>query len=377
MTITTPIETQQIIRVGTATLVAAVKDALRAVPKKAHTPLMTQLLLRAEGGVLSITGYDYELSVTRIVGVDGIAFDPVLLAGKTLCDALTRLDQKQPVEVVSTGTKVTLRQGTRVVTLNTHAKVEEYPQTPVVVGAVFETIGTTLSTFAATLATCVGKDDMLPALTGYHLSLEGNELAGATTDRFRLAHIHRPVAGLVDTFEALVPNLPAIAAVMANSVSITVHWDPTLRIIAFSSEEAYVTQRVLDGDFPKVLRLFPTEPNTTTTFEPVQFLSALKFVEAGCERNTAVGFTVTKESGIVLDASDGDGNTHGDTVSAEVDGEDLATGFNPAFLADAVKVFGKGHNVVMSSTSGTKPSVFESESIPNLRILVMPRRMVS
>jgi len=32
---------------------------------------------------------------------------------------------------------------------------------------------------------------------------------------------------------------------------------------------------------------------------------------------------------------------------------------------------------VMSSTTGVKPSVFESESIPGLRILLMPRRLVS
>jgi DNA polymerase III sliding clamp (beta) subunit (PCNA family) len=158
-------------------------------------------------------------------------------------------------------------------------------------------------------------------------------------------------------------------------VGITVHYDDKLRTVAFTSDEATVTQRVLDDRFPVLRRLFPTETLTTATFEPTGFLSALKFVEAGVERNQAVEVTVG-ESGIVLRAANEDGE-HRDTVAATVTGEGIATGFTPKLLADAVKVFGKGNDVTMSSTQGTKPSVFESESVPDLRVLQMPRRMVS
>ena len=54
----------------------------------------------------------------------------------------------------------------------------------------------------------------------------------------------------------------------------------------------------------------------------------------------------------------------------------METGFNPKFLAEAVKTAAVA-DVVMSSTLLTKPSVFECESVPNLRVLLMPRRLVS
>ena len=148
---------------------------------------------------------------------------------------------------------------------------------------------------------CVGKDDMLPALTGFHLRLvDGDTLHGETTDRFRLAHIHRPVAGHVDNLDVLVPNLPAIAAVLGKSVSIEVHSAiANLGALRFVGDDTVVTQRLLEGQFPKVQSLFPTDPTRTTTFEPVGFLSALKFVEAGVERNSAVTFA-TAEGSIVF-----------------------------------------------------------------------------
>jgi DNA polymerase III subunit beta len=372
MTITA--EPTTTITAPTATLVAAVKDALRAVPRRAHTPIMSALRVHAEAGRIHVAGFDYELSVTRIV--NGVGEMPaVLVPGIPLRDALARLDQKRDVQIEVTETSVILTQGTRKVTLKTVFEVAEYPLIPVIDGPIFETTGTTLSTLSGSLNPFVGKDDGLPVLTAVNLRLEGNTLHGEATDRFRAAHIHRPVAGLVETFEGLVLNLPAIAAVMASSVAITVHHDASLGILAFASEEAVVTQRLLDGQFPKLLRLFPTDPTTVTTFEPVGFLSAVKFVEAGCERNTALALTVRQ--GEVRMESTGEDASHADTVPAAVVGDDLDTGFNPAFLTDAVKVFGKGHDVLMSSTVGTKPSMFESESIPNLRVLLMPRRLVS
>src|SRR3954464_5015042 len=172
MTITAPALTTT--RANTATLVAAVKDALRAVPKRTPLPVLTHLRLSAETDTIVVTGFDYELSITRMVRGAGV-MEPVLLPGIPLRDALMRLDQKQDVNLSVDGQKVTLQQGTRSVTLNTFP-IEEYPALPVRDEArgLFETTGTILDTMAKGVCPFVGKDDGLPVLTATHLRLEGD-----------------------------------------------------------------------------------------------------------------------------------------------------------------------------------------------------------
>jgi DNA polymerase III sliding clamp (beta) subunit (PCNA family) len=163
MTIT-PTHSLTTTRTNTATLVAAVKDALHAVPKKVFAPVLTMLRIHANFEHIVVTGFDYDFSVTRTVS--GVGDLPaVLVPGVPLRDALTRLDQKQDVSITVDGDKVTITQGTRSVTLKATIPVEEFPTVPTVHGPVFETTGTVLSTFSSSLSPFASKDDMLPALT--------------------------------------------------------------------------------------------------------------------------------------------------------------------------------------------------------------------
>src|SRR4051812_7803921 len=94
MTITAPVLTST--RANTATLVAAVKDALRAVPKSRGLPVLRNLRVHANDETIFVTGFDYELSITRMVSAVG-ELPPALVPGIALRDALARLDQKQDV----------------------------------------------------------------------------------------------------------------------------------------------------------------------------------------------------------------------------------------------------------------------------------------
>ena len=138
-------------KANTATLVAAVKDALRAVAKRPSVPVVS--LLRLEGdprnGMIFVTGFDYELSVTKHVDATG-QFPPVLVPGIALRDALMRLDQKADVYIGVDGEKVILKQGTRSVTLKAPIPADEFPMLPSVLGPVFDTTGQVLTTGSRT-----------------------------------------------------------------------------------------------------------------------------------------------------------------------------------------------------------------------------------
>jgi len=357
---------------GTAMLVEAVKHALLGVSKRPPVPLLACLVVAAESDVLAVTGFDFETRVTRHMEAAG-DLPQTLVVGSALKDALTRLDQKKPVTLTVDDEHLVITQGSRTVRLKSHDMAEYPALPPVPVTPALETTGYNLAALSTGLTPSVGKDDMLPVLTGIHLKLDGDTLVGEATDRFRAAYMEKIVLSHVEEFDVLVPRLPAVAAVLGKDDAVAVSVENG--IIFFDGTTGVVSVRLIDGSFPRIRALFPAEPNTISEFEPVGFLSAVKFVEAGVRKNEAIQVHVT-EGKVTLSASNDEGETS-DHVPAEVVGNDLHTGFNPAYLTDAVKVFGKDNPVRMSSTVAIKPVVFESDSIPTLRVLLMPRRLVS
>lgn len=356
----------------TAPLVTAVKHALLAVPRRPAAPILAHVRVSAGAGSLEVSGYDFETAVTRAVDAEG-ALETVLVPGSALKDTLTRLDQRKDVSLSVEAGRLVITQGSRTVAL----KIEdptEYPGLPTAPkDTVLETTGGQLAAMTQGLIPFTGKDDMLPVLTGIHLKLEGDTLVGEATDRFRAAYMHTLVLSRGDQLDVLVPHMTRVATVLGQDEPVTVSVKD--QTIFFASATATISQRLLEGEFPKIRALFPSETTTVATLDPTAFLSALKFVEVGVARNEAVKVEV-EEDRLRLVATDGD-SQHCDTVPAAVAGGSLETGFNPKFLGEVVKVWGKTDPVRMRLTTPAKPALFESDSIPTLRVLLMPRRLVN
>ena len=68
-----------------------------------------------------------------------------------------------------------------------------------------------------------------------------------------------------------------------------------------------------------------------------------------------------------------------DSVEAEIEGEELTTGFNPQFLLDGLTAI-DGEFVDLSFTQATKPVVIsgtDADDSSSFRYLLMPRRLLS
>lgn len=361
--------------IGTAaSFLAVVKDSLRAVSNRA-LPVMSGLRLESDGHRLTVTGYDYETSITRRLDASGV-LPACLVPAFPLRDALARLDQRAPVAAAVEDGKFLLTQDRKRVTLSL-LEIEDYPDLPVIEGPDFLIAGDRLARLAASVTPFVGKDDMLPVLQAVHLVYDGGELLAQVTDRFRAAEFRAPVLASngCPANSVLMPYLGTIGPLFAGEHAVSVTFlDDYARL---TSDDVTVTVRLIDGSFPRISALFPTEFATLVEFEPLAFLKALKFVEAGVERNTAIMFATTGDTNVTLSTNADSEVAMSDECPARVVGEQITTGYNPAFLADAVKVYGKGHDVRLSLTTSTKPAVITCESIPELRVLLMPRRLAS
>ncbi len=379
-------------RVERDVLADAVAWAARSLPVRPSVPVLAGLLIETspEGDGLVLSTFDYETSARATVPADVSDEGRALVSGRLLADICRSLPNK-PVEMSIDGAKVSLTCGSARFSLQT-MPVDEYPTLPEMPAAA----GTVTSDrFAAAVSQAVvaaGRDDMLPVLTGVRIEIEGDSISLLATDRFRLSHRElKWEPGATDaSAAALVP-----AKVLADTAkSLTAGSQVTIALATTGSGEGIIgfegsagggirrtTTRLLDGEFPKVRTLFPSEHLTIARVDKGALIESVKRVSLVAERNTAVQMAFS-DGVLTLDAGSGDEAQASESIEASVQGEDITTGFNPQFLLDGLSAI-EEPVVEMAFTQASKPAVMagamslDADADLDFRYLLMPRRLLS
>ncbi len=223
----------------------------------------------------------------------------------------------------------------------------------------------------------------------------GSTIALLATDRFRLSHReldwnpHSPDASLA----ALVP-----AKVLGDTAkSLTAGPEVTIALSAGGAGEGIIgfegsaaggtrrtTTRLLDGEFPKVRSLFPSEHLTTALVDKLALVESVKRVALVAERNTAVQLAFS-DGVLTLDAGSGDEAQASESIEATVDGRRPDDRLQPAVPARRPDRHrrGRGRAVLHPGFQARGHQWFDRRrrarrrKDTGFRYLLMPRRLLS
>jgi DNA polymerase-3 subunit beta len=376
-------------RVDRDVLADAVAWAARSLPVRPSAPVLAGLLIDASDEGLVLSSFDYETSARATLKAEVSDEGRALVSGRLLADICRSLPAK-PVDMVLDGSRVSLTCGSARFSLQT-MPVEDYPTLPEMPAATGTVQSDQFAHAVAQAVTAAGRDDMLPVLTGVRIEIDGSTISLLATDRFRLSHVELDWNPRTpDTsVAALVP-----AKVLGDTAkSLTAGGDVTIALSATGTGEGIIgfegqgpggvrrtTTRLLDGEFPKVRNLFPAEHLTTAKVDKGDLIDSVKRVALVAERNTAVQLAFG-DGQLTLDAGSGDEAQASESLHAEIDGDDLTTGFNPQFLLDGLTAIDQGV-VELAFTQASKPVVMsgaadDSGEQAAFRYLLMPRRLLS
>ncbi len=249
--------------------------------------------------------------------------------------------------------------------------VEDYPSLPAMPEARGRVKSELFAHAVGQAVTAAGRDDMLPVLTGVRLELDGSSISMLATDRFRLSQRELE-------WEPGTPDLSAAALVPAKVLadtakSLTGGAEISIALSTSGAGEGIIgfegsagggirrtTTRLLDGEFPKVRSLFPSEHLTAGAGRPRRCsIDAVKRVALVAERNTAVQLAFG-DGVLTLDAGSGEEAMASESIEATITGDDLTTGLQPAVPArraqragDAVRRAGLHHLFQARRTLGS------------------------
>ncbi|NUK50125.1 hypothetical protein HRW14_07400 [Streptomyces lunaelactis] len=254
-----------------------------------------------------------------------------------------------------------------------------------------------------------GRDDTLPVLTGVQMTLEGETLTMAATDRYRFAVAEVTANATIQPLDKpLTTLIPAgILAPLAKrlksydgpvGIGIIQNGDDVARA-TLSMGDTTITMRPLDGELPKHCHLFPTECDTSVRVDRATLVRAAKkcqaLIKAKGQNGSPVSFAWDDDGALTLaprigTASD-QARTKGMTVPSTITHGSGGTlqgnsclALNPAFLLDALGTFASDtitlHIREMKDGQTTKPVLLtEGPGMggDGYRHLLMPVRLDS
>ena len=369
-------------RVAREDLADAVAWVARSLPSRPPVPVLGGILLTVDGDVLSVAGFDYEVSTRAEIAVDAETGGKVLVSGRLLAQITSALPPK-PVDVEVDGAKVAIRCGSARFSLPT-MPVDDYPALPEMPDASGTVSAAQFAEAVAQTAVAAGRDDTLPMLTGIRMEIEGDRLTLAATDRFRLAVRElgwTPGSASMST-AVLVPakTLADTARSLAGDTEVTIALGDGL--IGLQGGGRRTTVRLLDVEFVKYRSLLPTEHTTTVEVPVAELSEAIKRVALVTDRGHHLRMQVS-DGTLGLAAGGDDEGSAEEELAVSADGAELLIAFNPSYLLDGLSVL-RTESVRLAFTTPARPALLlpvledgdsSGSAEPAYRYLVMPARL--
>ncbi|MDO5493931.1 MAG: DNA polymerase III subunit beta [Nesterenkonia sp.] len=365
-------------------LTEAVSWTARALSPRPPAPVLSGLLITAEGQTVTISSFDHEISAQLHIEADVETEGTVLVSGRLLNDIVRALPDA-PVTVEQQDSKVLVTCRSSKFTLAT-MPVDEYPELPAMPELAGTVDGAAFARAVAQVITAASKDDTLPILTGVKVEFEGDTMTFLATDRYRLAMREitwAPARPDIST-SALIKakTLNDVAKSLAGGGELSIAMSDEAEMIGFSSGGRRTTSVLVDGDYPKIRQLFPEQTPIHAVVRTGELIEAARRVSLVAERNSHVRLQFTEDQQLVLDAGADDAAAASEVVSADLTGEPITVGFNPMYLNEGLNVIDSEY-LRFSFVSAPKPAMITGQDTPDgenssdFRYLLMPVRLLN
>ena len=343
-------------RVGREALGEAVAWVARALTSRPVVPVLSGLLLQADGDGLTLSCFDYEVSARMRIDADVEEAGTALVPGRLLAE-ITRSLPALDVEVASDADMVGLSCGSAEFTL-VSLPLEEYPALPEQPAPAGTADGGVLAVAAAQVVTAASRDDTLPMLTAVCLEIDGETLTLAATDRYRLAVREVSWVPAVPGLRAaaMVParTLADVARTMAAGVPVTVAFGtgqaeasaapgagagrsprPADGMISFEGGNRRLTARLIGGEFIKYRSRFPEQFGSRALLPASSFTEAVRRVSLVADRASPVRLAFNPGTVVIEAQTDGRARAV-ETVPADFEGDERIISFSPHYLLDGL-----------------------------------------
>jgi DNA polymerase-3 subunit beta len=354
----------------------------RAVSPRSTLPVLGNVLLAVDNGRLKLSATNLEIVITCWIGATVNEAGSTTVPARTFSELINTFPQER-VDLTLTKTTETLHISCGRTQANVKGiNANEFPVIPDpdhenrirMEPAVLKRVISQVAFAAAT-------DDSRPSLTGVLTTFEGNRIAMAATDGFRLSVRSAHIAGYVEKpFNVIIPAraLNEVARIISDDLeAVYISMPPGRNQIIFDMDNVLLVSQLIDGKFPDYAPIIPRSHNTRTVLNTAEFTKACRTADIFArESSNTARVAVEPGDGLspayaTIAANSKETGDNVAQVDADVEGMPIEIAFNVKFMADALGVIDTPQ-VALETTNPNEPGVLKPVGDNDFVHIIMP-----
>jgi len=356
-------------------LCQALALAARVVEKRTTIPILSNVLLRAEGSALHLTATDLSVAIQIRIEPQRIGeAGAITLPARRLLDYCSLLpdgDIKISVGENAWATITAGRARTRIAGMS----AEAFPEVPITPdGGALDVPVAGLLTLVARTKLAITTEESRFTLNGALFHRRNGVLEIVATDGHRLAFGTIPMPSDGDGTKFLLPStaIKVLPAALAGADTVSVSLDEN-HIFCRAGDVTLVARKLV-GNFPDYERVLPKEAGHIVLVDRAEMAGAVaRVAQFADERSHAVRL-VFKDTGLDVSASSVETGESTDTVAATFEGKPIEIGFNASYLTDFLEAV-DSEKIVIHITDAKHAGEFRMAGSNEYRYVLMPMRV--
>lgn len=363
------------------TLLKALSHVQSVVERRNTIPILSNVLLRAEGGTLSLTATDLDIEIVENVPADAEQPGAATAAAVTLFDIVKKLPD---------GTQVVLERlpAGRLKLTAPHSEFslavlpeDDFPSLPQADEGRRFTIGT------AQLARLIDKTKfaMSQEETRYYLNgiyLHAHEADGQTalravaTDGHRLARLESELPEGAQGLEGIIIPRKAVVELrrLLDDAGDTVDVLVASGRVRFAFDDIMLTTKLIDGTFPDYARVIPQANDKVMRVSPGAFATSVDRVSTISADKTRSVKLALENDRLTLNVNSPETGTATEDLGVDYDGEAIEIGFNARYLLDITGQI-DGETATFAFADTASPTLIKDDDDPHALYVLMPLRV--
>lgn len=348
----------------------------RAVSSRTSVNILTGIMLRAEGGRLSLAATDMEISLRVTLDAHVEEEGSVVIPGRLLVDIVRLLPAGEvTLEHRAEEGIAHLVCGSASYGLHTYSP-DDFPRLPEIApDESFSVERAALLDTIMKVSRSASRDESRPVLTGVLVRFEAGKLIMAATDSYRLSVKETEITeGPAGEIEAIVParalsELARIAqASDADSLTVGIQENQ----IVFAVDDVWLTARRIDGQFPNYRQLLPETFEAEVELPREELLDVVRRTGLMAQRKSPLRLRF-EEGQLTISAQTQDVGEAHESLPAAYTADPIEIGFNAEFLRDGLESL-EDDQVRLRLISPLRPGLLQGAG-DDFLYLIMPIRL--
>ncbi len=355
-------------------LLKPLQAVIGVVERRQTMPILSNVLMIARDGQLSITATDLEVELVAQAEVETESGGEITVSGRKLLDICRALPEGTDVSVSLSGEKLAVKAGRSRFNLATLPAAEFPVVEDIKAGQTIRVSQEVLSRLIEKTHFSMAQQDVRYYLNGMLLETSGNHLRAVATDGHRLALCQAELEGVFDEQQVIVPRKGVLELQRLIGGDGELNIELGANHVRIQLDGIRFTSKLIDGRFPEYERVIPKESSNELTADRGSFRGALQRTAILSNEKYRGIRLIIRDSGVVLQAHNPEQEEAEEELAVEYSGEDIEIGFNVNYLLDALGAV-DGDEVTLSVQDSNSSCLIRQPGSDSSTFVVMPMRL--